>query len=96
MSFIDRLTERAVRQRLGAIRHGRLTLRHGGVSHQYGGGEDPQATMEIHHPAFFVGDITCALQLIRLPGDQHLMFADHMLRVIFGGRRLVVVIRLST
>jgi len=53
MSLIDRLTERAVRRRLGRIRHGRLTLRNGGVSHQYGAGGDPHATMEIHDPSFF-------------------------------------------
>ena len=53
MSLIDRLAERAVLHRLARIRHGRLTIRHGGVAHQYGGGGDPQATMEIHDPSFF-------------------------------------------
>jgi cyclopropane-fatty-acyl-phospholipid synthase len=53
MSLVDRLTERAVRHRLGRIRHGHLTVRHRGVSHQYGEGDEPQATMEIEDPAFF-------------------------------------------
>jgi len=53
MSLIDRLSERAVRHRLDRIRHGHLTLRHGGVSHQYGSGGEPQATMEVQDPAFF-------------------------------------------
>ncbi len=53
MSFVDGLSERAVRARMGALTAGCLTLRHADTTETYGPGGDPSATLDVHDPDFF-------------------------------------------
>jgi cyclopropane-fatty-acyl-phospholipid synthase len=53
MTLLDRVAKRAVLHRMSRIAHGRLTVRCGGVSHDFGSGGAPAATMIVEDRAFF-------------------------------------------
>jgi cyclopropane-fatty-acyl-phospholipid synthase len=53
MNLMNRISERAVRNRMGQLTHGRLTLHYAGKTYDYGRGSGPVASITVTDPHFF-------------------------------------------